>query len=130
MAYAYRGSSAQAFATNRLFLEAFAFLVSIQLTPAQAQPAQPGVINDLPVRVNSTANLEALLYVIVNSSELLGLVGGLILICNAVFRAKSDFVVPRLKWRLIRRNQFLVGFALIVIALAIPGTINWFFFNL
>ncbi len=116
----------QIIAGKWFWLNVLTFSVAIQVIPTQAQQPLPGVNCVLPVRVDNWANIQVLLNTFANCSELLGVVGGLILILHAAFRGKLEFVIPFFKQNLIRRNQVLVGFGLMVIALAIPSLVNWF----
>ena len=65
------------------------------------------------VRVNNLANLEALLNILANGGEILGLTVGLGYIINALCRARFK---PR---------RLAFGASLMAIGLAIPGIINW-----
>jgi hypothetical protein len=77
--------------------------------------------------IDTWADFEAALNIFTNLLKLLCFLSGFVLIGQAVFRGKSDFILPFLQRRLIRHQQFLVGFQLIVVALLIPGMINWCF---
>jgi hypothetical protein len=77
------------------------------------------------VRVNNLANLEALLNIIANGAEMVGLLFGLALIIRSLLSGRPDLVIPLLKWKLNRRVQFAIGCAMILIGLAVPDVVNW-----
>jgi hypothetical protein len=125
------------FAFILMLIQSFACVV---FTPAaQAQQHQntvvmpqgqeatyvPGVNVAGTVRVNNLANLEALLNIIANGAEMLGLLFGLALIIRSLLSGRPDLVIPLLKWKLNRRVQFAIGSGLILLGLILPGTINW-----
>jgi hypothetical protein len=64
------------------------------------------------VRVNNLANLEALLNLLANGAEILGLACGLAYVISAVCQG-------------FKPRRFAFGTSLMVIGLLVPGTINW-----
>jgi hypothetical protein len=78
------------------------------------------------VRVNNLANLEALLNIIANLSEMgCGLVGVILIVNGFVSKLVAiDFMGHTIE--LSGKERIGIGIALIVIGLAVPGTINWF----
>jgi hypothetical protein len=73
---------------------------------------------------NYLVNFGPLLNIFANFANVGGFIFGVILIIHAAFLGKSEFTIPIFKWKLSRLNQFLVGFILILIALAIPAMVN------
>lgn len=72
------------------------------------------------VRVNNLANLEALLNIIANAGELIGIaLGGF----NLVMGLRSKGL--RFPFAMGGRGRVLLGVTMIVIGLAVPGSINW-----
>ncbi|MBY0551603.1 MAG: hypothetical protein K2W95_30250 [Candidatus Obscuribacterales bacterium] len=72
------------------------------------------------VRVNNLANLEALLNLFANSSEILGLAIGLVnLILGALGRSSGGL------FKMSARTRMVAGVGLMVLGLAIPGVLNW-----
>lgn len=83
-------------------------------------PASEGATDK--TRVNNLANLEALLNIIANGGEILGLLAG-IPMCLAV---PVGLVFVFQKGRRFLGSLFIVtGPAVCIVALAIPGIINW-----
>ncbi|MBC7997332.1 MAG: hypothetical protein IAF58_05295 [Leptolyngbya sp.] len=78
------------------------------------------------VRVNNLANLEALLNLIANSVECLGMLAGFGLLMHGVFQRSAYVGIPGLNYQLSGMQRIGVGLAVIVIAFSVPGTINWF----
>jgi hypothetical protein len=75
------------------------------------------------LRVNNLANLEAMLNIIANSGELIGIFFGGYLIIASIF---STGKVTVFGMRLGRGQAAVAGLAIGVVGLAIPGTINYF----
>jgi hypothetical protein len=73
------------------------------------------------VRVNNLANLEALLNILANGAELVGVLFGLLLIGLSFIKQVSLFNVS-----LSRTHAIVYGVIFVLVGLAIPGTINWF----
>ena len=72
------------------------------------------------VRVNNLANLEAVINIFANGSELLGvLLGGFNMIMGALGKS-AGFPFP-----MGRRARFIFGTALLVVGIAVPGMLNW-----
>ena len=77
-------------------------------------PIPPGT-----VRVNNLANLEALLNIIANGAEIMGVTNGIpTLLLAGVLLTLPD----RRKWA---RWFFVLGFFLLIGGLSTPGLINW-----
>jgi hypothetical protein len=76
------------------------------------------------VRVNNLANLEALLNIVANGSELLGLLGGLALAGVASVNVPLAQKLVGTKM-LGKKSIIAIGVAMIVGGLCIPGSINW-----
>ncbi len=64
----------------------------------------------------------ALINVVANFTELIGIICGLYLVCHAAFFEK--FTLPIIDWRLNRIQQVLVGLSLIAVGNATPFLIN------
>lgn len=79
-----------------------------------------GINTSGTVRVNNLANLEALLNIIANGGEIVGIALGAINILLGLMSKGMKFPFP-----MGCRARVLFGFALLVIGLAIPGSINW-----
>ncbi len=75
------------------------------------------------VRVNNLANLEAMLNILANSGELIGILSGAYLIIASIFSTEK---VTFFGLKLGRTQAALVGISIGFVGLAIPGTINWF----
>ncbi|MBX9687138.1 MAG: hypothetical protein K2X27_10575 [Candidatus Obscuribacterales bacterium] len=76
------------------------------------------------VRVNNLANFEALMNILANGCEIVFSVGGLFMLTTAfrqLFQSLNGSAPKKINWRLL-----LWGLALIILGLAIPGTLNWF----
>jgi hypothetical protein len=81
-----------------------------------------GVNTSGTVRVNNLANLEAMLNILANSGELLGILGGGYLIIASIF---STSTVTIFGLKLTRLQAAAIGFVAGFIGLAIPGMINF-----
>src|SRR5262249_41641895 len=77
------------------------------------------------VRVNNLANLEALLNIIANSGEILGIVIGLFHIICGVLANPMRFALPGIPIKLTPAGRIVFGLGVVLIGLAIPGCINW-----
>jgi hypothetical protein len=117
--------------------------VSILTVPVQAQQHQsttvapqkvpismdiirdttPGFVGE--PRLHILGNLQAVLNIIANGAELVGIICGLTLIYHAAFLGKSGWVIPILRLKLGKHSQFFAGCGLIIVGLAISGFINW-----
>lgn len=84
-----------------------------------------GINTSGTVRVNNLANLEALLNMFANAIEILGLVGGLIqVVCAFAQRPlKGNFL--GMEYNIGTTGRFVMGVAMILGGLAVPGMINW-----
>ncbi|HEY9776731.1 MAG TPA: hypothetical protein V6C81_23410 [Planktothrix sp.] len=77
------------------------------------------------VRVNNLANLEALLNIIANLAEIgLALLGVVVLVHGLSIR--EDSALFGMPFTMSSGLRLAVGIAVILLALAVPGTINWF----
>jgi len=75
------------------------------------------------VRVNNLANLEALLNIIANASQLIGvLLGGSLLLFGL---KKTDMMVPGTTIGLSRNFRIFAGLALVSIGVSAPGFVNY-----
>ncbi len=75
------------------------------------------------VRVNNLANLEALLNIFGNLCELGGMIGGGALLIYCAVSNKGFSSIPYLK--LSRGQLAIFAVTMIVVGLAVPGSINW-----
>lgn len=78
------------------------------------------------VRVNNLANLEALLNLISNSLECMGMLAGFGLFMHGIFQRSKYLAVPGLNYQLSGMQRVGIGLAIFFIAMSVPGTINWF----
>lgn len=76
------------------------------------------------VRVNNLANLEALLNIIANSIEILGISMGGVMMINSFIAQSGTLSYFNLK--LTKSQVFCLGLVFALAALSVPGTINWF----
>lgn len=77
------------------------------------------------VRVNNLANLEALLNIIANLTEIAGaLIGVVILVHGLAIRENASLL--GLPITMSPGVRIAIGLGVILMALAVPGTINWF----
>ena len=83
-----------------------------------------GVSTAGTVRVNNLANLEAMLNIIANLFEILGLVGGIMLGVQG-FMSKSVLKIGE-DVELGPGGKILMGIMIAAIGLSVPGIINWF----
>jgi hypothetical protein len=81
-----------------------------------------GVNTSGTVRVNNLANLEAMLNIICNCTEILGILGGGILIVSAIC---SSGKVTVLGLKLTRMQAVATGVTIGIVGLATPGIVNW-----
>ena len=118
---------------NALCIQVLVFSMAMLFLPVQAQQNTIvnhdaayvlGVNTAGTVRVNNLANPESLLNIIANASEITGFIFGSLLILRSLCVGRSPLSIPILKWKLGRRSQFVIGCALILIGLSIPGVIN------
>jgi hypothetical protein len=79
------------------------------------------------VRVNNLANLEALLNIIANLGEIVGMLAGALLVLHGFARAEN-LVFELLGHEIVigPGKRMTLGALLIIGGLAVPGTINWF----
>jgi len=77
------------------------------------------------VRVNNLANLEALLNIIANLSEMGGMIFGLVIIAHGLL-IREDACLFSLPIQMSCGVRVVLGLAVLLAALAIPGTLNWF----
>ncbi len=78
------------------------------------------------VRVNNLANLEALLNIISNLLEMVGLLLGFALLMHGIFQRKVVLYIPGLNVSLTHLHRIAYGVVIMVMASSIPGTVNWF----
>jgi hypothetical protein len=79
------------------------------------------------VRVNNLANLEALLNIVANLSEIGCALAGILLVIHGM--AKKECMVSLINGNSLELTPFQrigIGIALILLGLAVPGLINWF----
>ncbi len=75
------------------------------------------------VRVNNLANLEAMLNILVNGIEILGLATGGLMLASVFFPSKNE---TNAFFKASVGNKIMVGLCLILGALSAPGVVNYF----
>lgn len=78
------------------------------------------------VRVNNLANLEALLNVITNLAEMVGLTLGFGLLVHGLLQRNVVLYVPGLNASLTHIHRIAYGVAIMFMASSLPGIVNWF----
>lgn len=78
------------------------------------------------VRVNNLANLEALLNIVANGMELIGLLVGGVIACNGLFSSAAASAIMGIPVPFGRKGRVALGVAIAIVALSVPGIINWF----
>ncbi|HMP53854.1 MAG TPA: hypothetical protein PKD05_20060, partial [Candidatus Melainabacteria bacterium] len=75
------------------------------------------------LRVNNLANLEAMLNILVNGIEILGLATGGLMLASVFFPSNNE---TNAFFKASVGNKLLVGLCLILGALSAPGVVNYF----
>lgn len=78
------------------------------------------------VRVNNLANLEALLNIFANLGEIACVLGGVILVLHGIARSNVLVEIMGQEFELGSGRRISIGVFLILLGVALPGTINWF----
>ena len=78
------------------------------------------------VRVNNLANLEALLNILANFSQIGGMLVGFALMMHGFLQRKLVLCIPGLNVGLTNYHRIGLGIAIIILGMSIPGMINWF----
>jgi len=78
------------------------------------------------VRVNNLANLESLLNIFANLIEMAGGLIGFALMMHGIFQRRIAVQLPGLNLCLNPTQRIVFGVCIMILALSVPGVLNWF----